>query len=208
MSENISELIKSLLDQIKYLRRENFLKNNINSNLLNNNKVLFNNEENFSYTSNNSNLNNINNQKLSNIDNSNFENPKRVAKSKVISEDKTKFNNFISPNQFSCLNNYSQFENSIDFNKEIVHNVTSSNKLTTSKDSINIPCTKEFSKEPVRDQITPSKHSTVPSINSNQANSTEHIRDRKIKTNRPNAPTTTIIGDSMIKKVFGDKPSR
>ena len=109
-SENNSELIKSLLDQIEYLRRENFLKNNIISNLLNNNKVLFNNEENFSYTSNNSNLNNINNQKLSNIDNSNFENPKRVVKSKVISGDKTKFNNFISPNRFSCLNNYSQLK--------------------------------------------------------------------------------------------------
>ena len=103
--------------------------------MLNNNKVLVNNEENFSYTSNDSSLNNINNQKLKNIDNSNFENPKRVVKSKV-TEDKTKFNNFISPNRFSCLKNYSQFENSIDFNKEIVHNVTSSNKLTTSKDSI------------------------------------------------------------------------
>ena len=103
--------------------------------MLNNNKVLVNNEENFSYTSNNSSLNNINNQKLNNIDNSNFENPKRVVKSKV-TEDKTKFNNFISPNRFSCLKNYSQSENSIDFNKEIVHNVTSSNKLTTSKDSI------------------------------------------------------------------------
>ena len=136
--------------------------------MLNNNKVLLNNEENFSYTSNNSNLNNINNQKLSNIDNSNFENPKRVVKSKVTSEDKAKFNNFISLNRFSCLKNYSQFENSIDFNKEIVHNVTSSNKLTTSKDSINISCTKECSKEPVRDQITPSKHSKEP------------IRDRKI----------------------------
>ena len=139
--------------------------------------------------------NNINNQ-LSNIDNSNFENPKRVVKSKVTSEDKTKFNNFIAPNRFSCLKNYNQFENSIDFNKKIVHNVTSSNKFTTSKDSINISCTKECSKEPVRDQITPSKHSKEP------------IRDRKIKTNRPNAPTTTIIGDSMIKKVFGDKLSR
>ena len=92
-SENNSELIKSLLDQTEYLRRENFIKNDIISNLLNNNKVLLNNEENFSYTSNNSNLNNINNQKLSNIDNSNFENPKRVVKSKVTSEDKTKFNN-------------------------------------------------------------------------------------------------------------------
>ena len=206
--KNNSELIKSLLDQIEYLRRENFVKNNIISNLLKKNKVLFNNEENFSYTSDNSNLNNINNQKLSNIDNSNFENPRRVVKSKVTSEDKTKFDNFISPNRFSCLNNYSHFENSIDFNKEIVHNVTSSNKLTTSKDSIDISCTKECSKEPVRDQITPSKHSTVPSINSNRTLSNEPIRDRKIKTNRPNAPTTTIIGDSMIKKVFGDKLSR
>ena len=39
-SENNSELIKSQLDQIEYLRRENFVKNNIISNLLNNNKVL------------------------------------------------------------------------------------------------------------------------------------------------------------------------
>ena len=145
-SENNSELIKSLLDQIEYLRRENFVKNNIISNLLNNNEVLLNNEENLSYTSTNSNLNSINNQKPSNINNSNFENPKRVFKSKVTSEDETKFNNFISPNRFSCLKNCSQFENSIDFNKEIVHNVRSSNKLTTSKDSINISCTKECSK--------------------------------------------------------------
>ena len=74
-------MIKSLLDQIEYSRKENFVKNNIISNLLNNDKVSFTNEENFSYTSNNSNLNHINNQKLSNIDNSNFENPKHVVKS-------------------------------------------------------------------------------------------------------------------------------
>ena len=54
-SENNSELIKSLLDQTEYLRRENFVKNDIISNLLNNNKALLNNEENFSYASNNSN---------------------------------------------------------------------------------------------------------------------------------------------------------
>ena len=67
---------------------------------------------------------------------------------------------------------------------------------------------KECSKEPVTDQITPSKHSTVLNINSNQALSKEPIRDRKMKTNRSNAPTTTIIEDSMIKKVFGNKLSR
>ena len=67
---------------------------------------------------------------------------------------------------------------------------------------------KECSKEPATDQITLSKHSTVLNINSNQALSKEPIRDRKIKTNRSNAPTTTIIGDSMIKKVFGNKLSR
>ena len=104
-----------------------------------------------------------------------------LSNQKVTSEDKTKFNNFISPNRFSCLNNYSQFENSIDFNKEIVHNVTSSNKLTTSKDSVDISCTKECSKEPARDQITPSKHPTVPSINSNQAHSKEPIRAEKLR---------------------------
>ena len=118
---------------------------------MNNNKVLFKTDENFSHTSNNSNLNNINNPKLRNIDNSDFENSKRVVKSKVASKDKTKFNNFISPNRLSCLNSYGQFENSIDFNKLIVHNVTLSNKLTTSKDSINISCTNKCSKEPVTD---------------------------------------------------------
>ena len=56
--------LKSLLDQIEYLRRENSVKSDIISNLLNNNKVLFNDEE-----------------KLSNIDKSNFENPKRAVKS-------------------------------------------------------------------------------------------------------------------------------
>ena len=51
------------------------------------------------------------NKKLSNFDNSNFENPKRVVKSSVISEDKTKSNNFASPNRFTCLNNYEQCGN-------------------------------------------------------------------------------------------------
>ena len=53
-----------------------------------------------------------------------------------------------------------------------------------------------------------SQHSSLPNISSNQEHSKEPIRDRKIKTNRPNAPTTTIIGDSMIKKDFGNKLSR
>ena len=70
--QNNSELIKSLLDQIEHLRRENSAKSNLILNLLNNNKVLFNNQE-----------------KLSNIDKSNFENPKRAAKSKIVAEDKT-----------------------------------------------------------------------------------------------------------------------
>ena len=47
-SENNCELVKSLLDQIEHLRRENYNKINIISNLLNNSKDLFNNEENFS----------------------------------------------------------------------------------------------------------------------------------------------------------------
>ena len=101
--ENNSELIKSILDQIEYLRRENSAKSKIIISLLNN-KVLFKNEE-----------------KLSSIDKSNFENPKRDVKSKIMAENRTKSNNFVSPNQFSCLNNYEQFENSIDFNKEIAH---------------------------------------------------------------------------------------
>ena len=84
----------------------------------------------------------------------------------------------------------------------------SSNKSITLKGSTDIFYTKEPSEEPVKEQITSSQHSTVTSISSNQEHSKEPIRDRKIKTNRPNAPTTTIIGDSMIKKVFGDKLSR
>ena len=96
-----------------------------------------------------------------------------------MAEDETKSNNFISPSLFNSLNNHKPFENRVDINKEIVHNVTSSNISTNSKGSTYISYTKERSKEPVR--------------------------DRKIKTNRAIDPTTTIIGDSMIKKVFGDK---
>ena len=71
---------------------------------MNNNKVLFNNEENFSNISNNCDLNSMSNGKLRNIDNSNFENPKRnLAKSKVTTEDKAKSNSFVSSNRFSCL---------------------------------------------------------------------------------------------------------
>ena len=99
--ENNSELIKSLLDQIEYLRRENSGKSNIISSLINN-KVLFNNKEN-----------------LIRIDISKFENPKRDTKSEVIAENKTKSNNFVLPNRFT--NNYGQFENIVDFNKEIAH---------------------------------------------------------------------------------------
>ena len=61
-NESNSEFIKSLLDQIEYLKRENSIKSNRISNLLSNNKVLFNSEENFFCISNNSNLNGINNQ--------------------------------------------------------------------------------------------------------------------------------------------------
>ena len=62
----------------------------------------------------------------------------------------------------SCLNNYEQFENRVDFNEEIVRTATSSSKSTTSKESTDISFTKERSKELVRDQITSSQHSTVP----------------------------------------------
>ena len=106
------------------------------------------------------------------------------------------------------LNNYNQFENSVDFKKEIAHNVISSNELFTSRDMTDISRLKKYSKELVEHEITSSKHSTVASINSNQEQLKEPMRDSKIKTNRTNAPITTIIGDSMIKKVFGDKLSK
>ena len=82
--------------------RGKILLSNTISNLLNNNKVFFDIAENFPYISSNSNLKSIN----SNIDNSDFENLKCTVKSKVISEDKTKSNNFVLPNRFSCLNSY------------------------------------------------------------------------------------------------------
>ena len=62
-------------------------------------------------------------QNLRNIEKSNFENPKRDVKSRVMPENKTKSNNFVSPNRFNCLNNYEQFENSVEFNKEIAYHV-------------------------------------------------------------------------------------
>ena len=155
----------------------------ITSSLLNS-KVLFNNEEN-----------------LISILKSNFKNPKGDVKSNVMAENEAKSNNFVSPNRFSCLNNYRQFKNSVDFNKEIAQ-VMSSNILTTSKGSTDISHSKERSKEPIRDQIRSSQHSPLPNINSNQEHSKEPIRDKKIRTNRTNAPISTIIGDTMIKKKF------
>ena len=118
-----------------------------------------------------------------------------------MAENKTKSNNFASPNRFSYLNNYGQYENSVDFKKEIAH-VTTSNILTTSKSSTDISYSKECSKEPIRDQTTSSQHTTLLNISSNQKHSKGPIRGRKNKTNRPNIPTTTIIGDSVIKKVW------
>ena len=62
------------------------------SNLLDNSKVLFNNEENFFFFSEDSNLNSVSNEELSNINYSKLEHPKSVAKSNVISEDKKESN--------------------------------------------------------------------------------------------------------------------
>ena len=54
--DNSYGLKKSLLDQIEHLQRKgNYTKNNIVSNLLNSNKVLCDNEQNFSNTYNNAN---------------------------------------------------------------------------------------------------------------------------------------------------------
>ena len=53
-----------------------------------------------------------------------------------------------------------------------------------------------------------SQHLTLPSISSNQKHSREPIRGKKIKTNKANAPTTTVIGYSIMKIVFGEKLSR
>ena len=61
-------------------------------------------------------------------------------------EDKTKSNNFASPSRTSCLNNHERSENSIDFSREIAHNVTSTNKSVPSKGSTDISYTKERSK--------------------------------------------------------------
>ena len=66
-------------------------------------------------------------------------------------KNKTKTNNFELTNRFSCLNNYGKFENSVDFNKEIYH-VMSSSILPISKGSTDISRSKERSKEPIRDQ--------------------------------------------------------
>ena len=103
-------------------------------------------------------------QNLRNTEKSNFENPKRDVKSRVMPENKTKSNNFVSPNRFNCLNNYEQFENSVEFNKEIAY--TSSHVLTTSKGLTDIFYSKERSKQPI--QITSSQHSTLSNISSSQ----------------------------------------
>ena len=63
-----------------------------------------------------------------------------------MAEDKTKANNFISASRFDCFNNHKPFENSVDINKEIVHNVTSSNKSTNTKAPLIFPTQKNVQK--------------------------------------------------------------
>lgn len=96
---------------------------------------------------------------------------------------RTKSNIFFFENRFECLNN-GQFESSISFNIQIAHNVASSNSSTNSKKSNDYISAKEQSKEPVTD--TEVEFS---------------------KTGRTDTPKTIMV-DSMIRKVFGNKLSR
>ena len=63
--------------------------------------------------------------------------------------------------------------------------------------------------QPVKDQITSSQRLTVPSINSYQEYSKNLLETEKLEqkgqSKQTSTLTTTIIGDSMIKKVFGNK---
>ena len=63
-----------------------------------------------------------------------------------MTEGKTKANNFISASRFDCFNNHKPFANSVDINKEIVHNVTSSNKSTNTKAPLIFPTHKNVQK--------------------------------------------------------------
>lgn len=92
---------------------------------------------------------------------------------------RTKSNIFFFENRFECLNN-GQFESSISFNIQIAHNVASSNSSTNSKKSNDYIS----AKEPVTD--TEVEFS---------------------KTGRTDSPKTIMV-DSMIRKVFGNKLSR
>ena len=143
-------------------------------------KIVFNNEQNASFVSNNSSLNKIN-KKVRDSENWDFQIPKVAVKPNVTN--RTKSNIFFFENRFECLNN-GQFESSISFNIQIAHNVASSNSSTNSKKSNDYISAKEQSKEPVTD--TEVEFS---------------------KTGRTETPKTIMV-DSMIRKVFGNKLSR
>lgn len=90
----------------------------------------------------------------------------------------------------------------------MVHNVKSSTKWTTSKNSADIPNANDCSKTPGKGQIMPSNHLAVPSINSNQEHLTEAIRDIKIKTHQTQQSYNYHYRRLHGKKVFGGKLSR
>ena len=122
-------------------------------------------------------------KKVTDLENSGFEFPKCLVKSNVVTEYKPKSKKIESPNRFQLFNNYNQCEKSIDFNREIVCHATPSNILAEWEQPSNY--NREHSKEPI---------------------STTKVG--RCKTGRTTTPTTTIVGDSVVQRVLGDKLSR
>ena len=172
------ELINTLLDQTEFLRKEIFSTNNIIFNLLNMDNKNFNNNQNFSYKS----MNDKNGDKS--CDSTPYEIPKCTVSS-VIKDDNTKSINFLSPNRFQHLRNYDTQD-------------TNASNTVTSPHNLNITRKDELPHKNLIVTITPSKE---------VSHDTRNPSATKSKSNINMGLVTTIIGDSVVRKVFGDKLS-
>ena len=113
-----------------------------------------------------------------------YEIPKCTVSS-VIKDDNTKSINFLSPNRFQHLRNYD------------TQDINASNTVT-SPHNLNITRKDELPHKNLIVTITPSKE---------VSHDTRNPSATKSKSNINMGLVTTIIGDSVVRKVFGDKLS-
>ena len=143
-----------------------------------------------------------------------YEIPKRVVSSNVIKDDNTKSINFLSPNRFQCLRNNDTQDTNTSNTVTSPHNLNTTRKDKRPHKNLTVTCNPSVRTGNYDTQDTNTSDTVTSPYNLNTARKDElphknltvtcNPSDRKSKSNINMVPVTTIIGDSMIRKVLGD----